>query len=125
MPVKREDDFKKRRKHLEGLNDRELKERFWKLTEEIVSPLIKLASNHTSPSIERSVLLRMGFNSLDAKTIVNRVNEAELLGKGAGHVVLKLSEREGLSIKEAGLRISRGEYSPEDLKGLFKGGKQK
>lgn len=124
MPLRREDDFEKRRKHLKGLTDRELKERFWELAEKIVDPLIELASTHTSPSIERSVLLRMGFNSLDAKTIVNRVNEAELLSKGAGHVVLKLSQKENLSIKEAGLRISRGDYSVEDLKELFKGGKK-
>ncbi len=124
MPLKREDDFQKRREHLKGLSDRELKERFWELTEKIVDPLIEIAFNHTSPSIERSVLLRMGFNSLDAKAIVNRVNEAELLGKGAGHVVLKLSQREKLSIKEAGLRLSRGEYSVEDLQGFFKGGKK-
>lgn len=122
MSLKREDNFEERRQHLKDLTDEELKVRFWELAEEIVDPLIELARTHTSPSIERSVLLRMGFNSLDAGAIVKKVLEAELLGKGAGHVVLKLADRAGLSIKEAGLAIGRGDYSREDLRLLFEGG---
>ena len=122
MPIKRGDDFAERRKHLQNLSDEELKKRFWELTEKIVDPLIDTARTHTSQSIERSVLLRMGFNSLDAKAIVNKIVEAELLGKGAGHVVLKLAEKEGISPREAGLAVSKGEYGKEDLEGLFSGG---
>ncbi len=124
MPIKREDDFEKRRQHLKVLSEKELKERFWELTEEIVEPLIDMAEKNTSKSIERSVLLRMGFNSLDAKAIVNEVAEADLLGKGAGHVVLKLAEEENVEIKDAGLAIVDGKYTRDDLRKLFEGGEK-
>ena len=67
--MKREDDFEKRREHLKNLTDEQLYERFWSLTEQIVKPMVDLAYKHTSPSIERSVLLRMGFSSLEAEAI--------------------------------------------------------
>ena len=124
MPIKREDDFEERRSHLKDLSDEELKERFWELTEEIVDPLIDLAQTHTSASIERSVLLRMGFNSVDAKAIVNQVVKADLLEKGAGHVVYKLAEREKRTYKEVGLEIGDEKYTKEDLQSLFDGGDQ-
>jgi len=124
VPISREDDFEKRREHLKDLSDKELKERFWDLAEEIVDPLIDMAETHTSQSIERSVLLRMGFNSLDAKIIVKKVAEADLLGKGAGHVLLKLSKKENLEVKEAGLAIVDGKYNKDDLKKLFVGGEK-
>ena len=124
MPIDREDNFEERRKHLQDLSDEELKERFWNLAEEIIDPLIDTAETHTSQSIERSVLLRMGFNSLDAKAIVKKVAESDLLGKGAGHVLLKLAEKEDMEVKEAGLAIVDGEFSKKDLKELFNGGEK-
>ena len=51
MPIKREDDFEERRDHLKDLSDKELKEKFWNLTEKIVDPLIDLSKTHTSASI--------------------------------------------------------------------------
>ncbi len=122
MPIKREDDFEERRDHLKDLSDEELKEKFWNLTEKIVDPLIDLSKTHTSASIERSVLLRMGFNSIDAKAIVNQVINADLLGKGAGHVVYKLAQKEDRPIKEVGLDIGDEKYTKEDLRSLFNGG---
>ncbi len=122
MPSQREDDFAERRKHLADLSEEELKEKFWELAEEIVDPIMDLASTHTSPSIERSVLLRMGFDSLDAKAIVKKITEADLLGKGAGHVILKLAERENMEIKEAGLAIKEGDFESDSLRALFAGG---
>ncbi len=122
MSPKREDDFAERRQHLAELSDQELYERFWELTEQVVEPLIAEARTHTSPSIERSVLLRMGVNSLDAKAIVKKVQEAELLGKGAGHVVLKIAEKEELEIKEAGLALKEGQFDIGYLRGLFERG---
>jgi len=124
MPIDRDDNFEERRKHLQDLSDKELKERFWNLAEEIVDPLIDTAETHTSQSIERSVLLRMGFNSLDAKAIVKKVAESDLLGKGAGHVLLKLAEKEEMEVKEVGLAIVDGEFSKKDLKELFNGGEK-
>ena len=124
MPIDRDDNFEERRKHLQDLSDKELKERFWNLAEEIVDPLIDTAETHTSQSIERSVLLRMGFNSLDAKAIVKKVAESDLLGKGAGHVLLKLAEKEDMEVKEAGLAIVDGEFSKDDLRELFNGGEK-
>lgn len=122
MPLKREDDFAERRKHLKTLSDEELEERFWKLTEQIVEPLLELAETHTSESVERSVLLRMGFNSLDAKAITGQIVKAGLLGKGAGHVVMKLAEKEEMSVKEAGLALAQKKYGENELRDLFTGG---
>jgi len=36
----------------------------------VVDPLLEYGRTHTTPSIERSVLLRMGFSSLEAKPLV-------------------------------------------------------
>ncbi|MCD5416291.1 ornithine aminomutase subunit alpha [Candidatus Bipolaricaulota bacterium] len=120
----RDDDFAVRRQRLARLSDEELRSRFWSLTTEIVRPLIDLAYGHTTPSIERSVLLRMGFSSIEAKEMVSRIVAVGLLGKGAGHVVLKISASRGISsIREAGLELLRG-ISDEELSALFaeKGG---
>lgn len=118
---KRPDDYHERRRHLADLSDEQLKERFWKLTEEIVTPLVDLARKHTSPSIERSVLLRMGFSSLEAREIAERIADQGLLGKGAGHVVMKVAEANGLSPRDAGLALMDGEHVDE-LVGLMGGG---
>lgn len=118
----REDDYLKRRRHLAALSDEELYQRFWDMAEKIVTPLVEMARTHTSPSIERSVLLRMGFSSLEAKEIVNRCEEHGLLGKGAGHVIWKLAKHRGLGIREAGLSLigDRYEQSWEEVKHLFR-----
>ncbi|ADL08235.1 ornithine aminomutase subunit alpha [Thermosediminibacter oceani] len=107
--MQRKDDFETRRQHLAHLSEEELEKRFWELTEKIVEPLIELARTHTSPSIERSVLLRMGFDSLTAKAIVEKCVEKGLLGKGAGHVVLKYALYKNIPIKEAGERLAKGD----------------
>ena len=98
-------DFEARRAHLKRFSDAELHEYFWDLVAKIVDPLVEEARTHTSPSIERSVLLRMGFSSLESKALVERMSERGLLGHGAGHLVLKLSEAKGVSVREAGLRL--------------------
>jgi len=105
----RSDDFEKRRQHIKDLSDIELKEKFWSLAEEIVKPIIDLAKKNTSPAIERSVLLRMGFSSLEAKVIVEKTIDNNLMGKGAGHVVYRLSKLENISIREAGLKLIEGD----------------
>ena len=64
--IERPDDFEQRREHLERLSDEELHAYFWQLVDQIVAPLIEEARTNTSPSIERSVLLRMGFSSVEA-----------------------------------------------------------
>ena len=93
MTQDRIENFEKRRKELEKLSDDELKTRFWELCNQVVEPIVDLARTHTSPSIERSVLLRMGIDSITAHGVVDRILEAGLLGKGAGHVVLKVSKK--------------------------------
>lgn len=119
--AKRPDDYTQRRRHLADLSEEQLRERFWKLTEDIVTPLVELARTHTSPSIERSVLLRMGFSSLEAKDIVERIGDQGLLGKGAGHVVLKVAQAHGLNVRDAGLALMEGNYL-DDLVELMGGG---
>ena len=87
--LKRDDDFQERRKKLVNLSDEELKNRFWQLAEQIVDPLLKMAKENTTPSIERSVLLRMGFSSLEVKPLVEGAIERNLIGKGVGHIVYR------------------------------------
>ncbi|HCD09815.1 MAG: hypothetical protein XD37_0461 [Thermoanaerobacter thermocopriae] len=108
--MKRVDDFETRSKHLQHMTDEELDAYFWELAEKFVDPLIELAYYHTSPSIERSVLLRMGFSSIEAKEIVNRIEERGLLPKGAGNIVLKVAERLKKDYLAAGKAIANGEY---------------
>lgn len=106
---KRVDDFEVRRAHLKELSDKELYDRFWQLATDIVKPMLELGKKNTSPSIERSILLRMGFSSLEAKPIVEGVIDRGLMGKGAGHVVYKLAKEKNISIREAGLMLVEGE----------------
>ena len=107
--LKREDDFQERRKHLADLSDEELKARFWELVGKAVDPLLEISRTHTSPSIERSILLRMGFSSIEAKPLVEMAIDRDLIGKGVGHLVYRAARNNGLSIREAGLKLLDGE----------------
>lgn len=107
--MKRADDFQERRKHIAGMSDEELYQYYWQLAEKVVDPLLDLGKKNTSPSIERSVLLRMGISSLDTKPIVDACIDRGLMGKGAGHCVYKLSKEKNISIKEAGEMLAKGE----------------
>ena len=69
--MKRTDDFQERRAHLANLTDDQLEARFWELANKLVDPLLKMGYEYTSPAVERSVLLRMGFSSIEAKAIVD------------------------------------------------------
>jgi D-ornithine 4,5-aminomutase subunit alpha len=107
--VQRQSDFEQRRQHLKGLSDEQLKQRFWDLADQIVKPLYDLAYTHTSPSIERSVLLRMGFSSIEATAIVSAAEKRRLLGKGAGNLVLRYARILGKEYLEAGRILAKGE----------------
>lgn len=113
MAEKRADDFEVRRQHLKGLSDEDLKNRFWELAEKIVEPMLELGYKNTTPAIERSILLRMGFSSLEVKPIVEGVMKKGLMKKGAGNVVWKLSKKLGISVREAGVGLSEGKYWDE------------
>jgi D-ornithine 4,5-aminomutase subunit alpha len=106
--MKREDDFEKRRENLKNLSDEELYNKFWSLAEEIVKPMVDLAYTHTSPAVERSVLLRMGFSSIEAGNVVKEGMKWKLLGKGMGNVVLAYAKLIGSSYHKAGEELSRG-----------------
>lgn len=108
--------FEIRHERLKELTDEELKAHFWDLCDKVVDPIIELARTHTSPSIERSVLLRMGINSQKSHGIVNTIHEAGLLGKGAGHVLLRLSEKLQCDVKAAGDALLENK---DLLNGLF------
>ena len=73
--LKRKDDFNERRKHLANLTEKELEAKFWELAEKVVDPLVDLSEKNTSPSIERSVLMRMGFSSIESTAIVEGVQD--------------------------------------------------
>lgn len=109
----RVDDFEQKREHLSTMSNAELHTYFWSLVDKFVQPLIEEAKTHTTPSIERSVLLRMGFSSMETKSIVDQMGEKGLLGHGAGSIVLKLAQKKGISVREAGLGLMRGEYWEE------------
>jgi len=106
--AEREDEFESRRQHLQKMSDEELHTYFWSLVDQIVEPLIQEARNNTTPSIERSVLLRMGFSSIEAKALVEGFQERGLLGSGAGRLVLKLAQAKGCSMREAGMALLEG-----------------
>ncbi len=97
--------FEQRREEYKTMSDEALKEHFWDLCIQLVAPIAELARTHTSPSIERAVLLRMGIDSLSAHGVVDRVLQAGLLGKGAGHVLLRVAEKQGCDIREAAAAI--------------------
>ena len=111
--VVRDDDFEVRRAHLREMSDADLHRLFWGLVGRIVEPLIEEARTHTSPSVERSVLLRMGFSSIEAKALVGRMGERGLLGWGAGHLVLELARAKGLDVRGAGLALLAGRHWEE------------
>ncbi len=108
--------FEQRRQELRKMSDEELKARFWELCNQVVEPIVDLARTHTSPSIERSILLRMGIDSVTAHGVVERVYEAGLLGKGAGHVVLKVAQKTGKDVRAAAAAILENK---DLLQGLF------
>lgn len=106
----RPDDFETRRAHLRDLSDDELHARFWELAHQVVTPLVKEARTHTSPAIERSVLLRMGFSGGEARQLVEAFSARNLLGHGAGRLVLELAQANDLTVREAGLGLLEGSY---------------
>jgi D-ornithine 4,5-aminomutase subunit alpha len=105
-----------RLRELDDVPDEELRQHFWVLCDQVVAPLVELARTHTSPSIERSVLLRMGIDSVTASGVVAHVHEAGLLGKGAGHVLLRLAQRDGTDVRTAAAAVIA---DPAVLLGLF------
>ena len=121
--MKRQDDFEQRRKHIANLSDKELYDRFWELTAQVVDPLLELGRKNTTPSVERAVLLRMGISSLDTQKSVEGCMDRGLMGHGAGHVVYKLSKARNISIKEAGDLLAKGEGWDEVSAMFKKGGK--
>jgi D-ornithine 4,5-aminomutase subunit alpha len=108
--------YEKRRAELKHYTDDQLKAHFWELCDQVVEPIVDLARTHTSPSIERAVLLRMGIDSLSSQGVVERIYQAGLLGKGAGHVLLKLTEKQGTDVRGAAAAILADK---DVLHGLF------
>ena len=108
MSIQRSDDFESRSKKLRNMSDLELDRYFWELADRITTPLVDIARNNTSPSIERSVLLRMGFDSLMAKAIVDKAIEIGLLGKGAGNIVYRVGQETETDIAAAGEMLAAG-----------------
>lgn len=119
--LKRPDDFRDRRKHVANMTDEELKARFWELTEKVVDPLLELARTHTSPSVERAVLLRMGFSSLEAKPLVEQAMDHGLMSKGVGHVVYRIAKEKNMDLRAVGLEMVDGKHWDEAVR-IFKGG---
>ncbi|MFK5883996.1 MAG: D-ornithine 4,5-aminomutase subunit OraS [Candidatus Izemoplasma sp.] len=115
----RKDDFLQRRKHLASMSDTRLKEYFYELADKMIEPLLVLGYENTSKSIERSILLRMGFSSLQAKDIVNLLDDNDLLKKGAGHCIYAINKDLGIELNRAGDDIIEGKHI-DFLKEYFK-----
>jgi D-ornithine 4,5-aminomutase subunit alpha len=111
--AERPDDFEQRRRRLAAMSDEELHAHFWNLAEKIVDPLIEEARTHTTPSIERSVLLRMGFSSIEAAELVAQLGKRQLLGRGVGRIILELAKAKGISVRKAGCALIDGRYWQE------------
>lgn len=111
--------FEERRKHLKKLSDEEIQNRFWELTSQVVEPMMDLAKRHTTPSIERSVLLRMGFSSLEASALTNGALDHGLISKGVGHLVYRFARENSCDIRQAGLMMIDGQ-GWDRLKEIFK-----
>lgn len=107
--MQRPDNFGRRRARMSAMSDEELHGYFWSLAEKLVAPLIAEARTHTTPSIERSVLLRMGFSSIEAKALVERLHERGLLEHGAGKLVLELAQARKISVRAAGTALLAGQ----------------
>jgi D-ornithine 4,5-aminomutase subunit alpha len=105
----RPDTYREVRKQLDALDDAALEARFWELSREVVAPLVELARTHTSPSIERSVLMRMGIDSPTCAAVVAGCESRGLLGHGAGHVLLVLMREWGCDAPTAAARLAAGE----------------
>ena len=105
----RPDTYREVRKHLADLDDAGLDARFWELSREVVEPLVELARTHTSPSIERSVLMRMGIDSLTCMAVVAGCEKRELLGHGAGHVLLVCMKEWECDAPTAAARLAEGD----------------
>ena len=95
--LERSDDYLERRVHLKDLTEEQLEAKFWELTEKLMNPVIKLAETHTSPSIERSVLLRMGFSSLESTAIVKQILDHGLMGNPVHQYEYQSHEQKPLS----------------------------
>jgi len=121
--LERPDDFESRRVHLRSMSDEALHAHFWDLVDRIVAPLIEEARTHTSPAIERSVLLRMGFSSIESRQLVDQMHNHGLLGHGAGQLVLQLAKSKGMTIRETGKALLQGECWQE-LEPVISGGTQ-
>ncbi len=105
----RPDTYHEIRGHLAELTDEQLEERFWALAQRVVDPMVELARTHTSPSIERSVLMRMGVSSPTCVAVVGECEKRGLLGHGAGHVVLHCATAWECPVPEAARRLAAGE----------------
>ncbi len=105
----REDTFAEARKHLQGFSDADLEARFWELAQRCVDPMVELARTHTSPSIERSVLMRMGIDSPTCQAVVAECETRGLLGHGAGHVLLVAMQAWDVDAPTAAAKLAAGE----------------
>lgn len=109
------DDYTERNTHLKGMSDEKLYSYFWELVDKIIEPIIDEAKTHTTPSLERSILLRMGFSSMENKVIVNKMLDRGLLGHGAGKIILQLAQVKNISVREAGMGLMQDDLW-EDVK---------
>lgn len=105
----REDTFREAREHLQELSEEALEARFWDLAQQCVDPLVALARTHTSPSIERSVLMRMGIDSRACMAVVGECEKRGLLGHGAGHVMLVCMQAWSCDAPTAAAKLAAGE----------------
>ena len=59
------------------------------------------------------MLLRMGFSSLEAKALVERIEIRGILGHGAGRLVFELAKAKQISVRDAGEALLADRYWEE------------
>lgn len=106
----RVDVYTSRRRALASVSGEEPQETFWKLSGEAVDTMVEEARTHTTPSIERAVLLHMGFDSSESARLVEWMEELNLLGQGAAQLIQALAKQKKLTMREAGMALLGGKY---------------
>ena len=80
--MKRIDEYEKRRAHLKDLSDEELYERFWKLAEDMVEPMLDLGQKYTTPFHRKKRAVKDGIFQPGSKANSRRRNKTLSYGQG-------------------------------------------
>ena len=93
------------------LADEHIHKEFWKSGQSSDDSLSDFAHTCTSPHVECSSLVAMGFSDDEAQAIIKGAIKYRIICKGCSHVVLELRRARGIGLREAGLLLAAGDES--------------